>query len=185
MSRRARRGGLRMGGWVPTWMVGPLIFGLGCAFEPTVKGTQLPEGQLVPAWIFATTDGAAYTSSEALGRTTVILFLTTYDTASQIAAARLDVEIHELKRRINALGVALEPPNHAVLVGVFHDSLHLSYPLLMPDPATLAGQGPFGAIEVVPTWVILDESGRQIWRGAGVNAIADLRGVLDRVAPTP
>ncbi len=110
-----------------------------------------------------------------------MLFLTTYDTASQIAATRLDLEIHVLKRRVNAVGVAMEPPNHSVLVGVFRDSLHLSFPLLMPDPATLAGDGPFGVISVVPTWVILDSSGRQIWRGSGVSAIGELRRILERL----
>ena len=177
------RGGDHLSGLI--WLLGPLVVGLGCAVEPTVKGPQLLEGQLMPAWIFATPDGVPYTSNEAMGRTTVVLFLTTYDTASQIAATRLNVEIHQLKRRINALGVALEPPNHALLVGVFHDSLHLSYPLLMPDPSTLAGHGPFGAIDVVPTWVILDGSGRQIWRGVGVSAMAELHGILDRLAPMP
>ena len=119
-----------------------------------------------------------------MGRTTIVLFLTTYDTASQIAATRLNTEIHQLRRKVNAIGVVLEPPNHALLVGVFHDSLHLSYPLLMPDPTTLSGHGPFGAIEVVPTWVILDRSGREIWRNAGVNAIPELRAILQRLGAT-
>ena len=160
------------------WSLGPLMINLCCALEPTGKSARSFAGQPIPAWVFATPDGLPYTSDNALGRTTVVLFLTTYDPASQIAATRLNLELQQLKRRVNALGVALEPPNHAILVGVFHDSLHLSYPLLMPDPATLAGYGPFGAIDVVPTCVILDSSGRQIWRGTGVNAIAELHGIL-------
>ncbi len=161
------------------WSLGPLVVNLCCAVEATGKSAQSSAGQSIPAWVFATPDGVPYTSDSAMGRTTVVLFLTTYDTASQIAATRFNLEIHRFKRRVNALGVAMEPPNHAVLVGVFHDSLHLSYPLLMPDPATLAGHGPFGAIDVVPTWVILDGSGRQIWRGTGVSAIGTLHGILE------
>jgi hypothetical protein len=129
-------------------------------------------------WIFATPEGKAYSSEDAKGRVTVILFFTTYDPASQIAVSRFDSELHQLKRRINAYGVALEPPNHALLVGVFRDSLHVTFPLLLPDPGTLEGQGPFGAIVAVPTWVVLDEYGREIWRRSGVNALDDLRNVL-------
>lgn len=130
-------------------------------------------------WIFATPEGNAYSSENARGRVTVLLFMSTYDTASQIAVTRLNSEIHGLKRRINAVGIALEPPNHAPLVGVFRDSLHLTFPLLLPDPATLAGQGPFGSIDVVPTWVVLDASGREIWRKSGVSAMTELHRMLD------
>jgi hypothetical protein len=151
---------------------------LGCHTEQAEHSIRAPLGTVLPSWIFATSDGKSYSSDQVLGRVTIVLFLTTYDTASQIAATRFDSEIHTLSRRVNALAVALEPPNHSLLVGVFHDSLHLSYPLLMPDPATLAGQGPFGVIDVVPTWVVLDKSGREIWRKAGVGAIPELRAIL-------
>ena len=132
-------------------------------------------------WIFANTDGAQYTANDVLGRTTIVLFLTTYDAAAQIAANRLDQCLHSLARRTNAIGVAMEPPDHAVLVSTFHDTLRLSYPVLMPDPGTLAGQGPFGKIEAVPTWVVLDASGREIWRGVGVRSFPQLRDVLVRM----
>lgn len=136
---------------------------------------------VLPAWTFATYEGELYSAENAKGRVTIVLFLTTYDPTSQIAATLLNDEIHKLSRRVNALGVALEPPNHAVLVGVFHDSLHLSYPLLMPDPATMAGAGPFGVLEVVPIWVLLDTSGREIWRGIGVRAFPELQAMLRRL----
>jgi len=151
---------------------------LGCARDAVERSASSSESRLLPAWVFATTDGKPFSSEDAKGRSTVILFFTTYDTASQIAVGRLNSEIHTLKRRINALGVALEPPNHAVLVGVFHDSLHLAYPLLLPDPATFAGHGPFGTVDVVPTWVVLDSLGREIWRGSGVSAMTELHQVL-------
>lgn len=163
------------------WAAGFLISNLGCTIETTDNSVRAPEGQAFSSWIFATPEGNLYSSEYVKGRMTVVLFLTTYDTASQIAATRLNNEIHKLTRRVNALGVALEPPNHSVLVGVFHDSLHLSYPLLMPDPATVAGHGPFGAIDVVPTWVILDKSGREIWRRTGVSAIPELQTILRRL----
>jgi len=136
----------------------------------------------MPPWVFAGTDGSAVSAADMRGRATVILFLTTYDTASQIAAARFDRCIHSLSRRTNAIAVAMEPPDHAILVSTFHDSLKLSYPILMPDPATLVGQGPFGAIGVVPTWVVLDAYGRETWRGVGVRALPELGDAVSRLA---
>ncbi len=160
------------------WAIGIATSGIGCGSKQADYSAGLTGGSVLSSWIFATPDGRAYSSDQVLGRVTIVLFLTTYDTASQIAATRFNSEIHALPRRINSLAVALEPPNHSVLVGVFHDSLHLTYPLLMPDPATLAGHGPFGVIDVVPTWVVLDKSGREIWRRSGVGAIPELRTTL-------
>ena len=183
VNNRRLRSGKPLGIRLPDmpWASGFRITNLSCAVEATEHAVYTPIGQTLSSWVFATPEGNPYSSDNVKGRTTIVLFLTTYDTASQIAATRLENEIHQLSRRVNAIGVALEPPNHSILVGVFHDSLHLSYPLLMPDPATLAGHGPFGAIEVVPTWVILDQSGREIWRGAGVSAVPELQATLRRL----
>jgi hypothetical protein len=150
----------------------------------TGSGTAPKSGEdakVVAPWFFAATDGTAVSSNDTLGRATIVLFLTTYDPASQIAAARLDGCVHSLPRRVNAIAVAMEAPDHAVLVSTFHDSLKLSYPVLMPDPATLAGEGPFGAIDKVPTWVLLDRAGQEVWRGFGVRALPDLAATVARL----
>jgi hypothetical protein len=161
--------------------VGLLISTLSCMAEPTKQTLSARTAHSLSSWIFATPEGSPYPAELVRGRTTIVLFLTTYDTASQIAATRLNSEIHRFSRKANAIGVALEPPNHSVLVGVFHDSLHLTYPLLMPDPATLSGDGPFGRIDVVPTWVILDELGRETLRRTGVRAIPELQTIFRRL----
>lgn len=152
----------------------------GSALSST-PGTSAAIKSMAP-WVFAGTDGSAVSAADMRGRATIVLFLTTYDTASQIAAERFDHCIHSLSRRANAIAVAMEPPDHAVLVSTFHDSLKLSYPILMPDPSTLAGQGPFGAIGVVPTWVVLDAYGREVWRGVGVRALPELGDAVSRLA---
>jgi len=160
----------------------------GCFLSLTCGGTRgfapgmSEDVKSMAPWIFAGTDGSAVSAADMRGRATIVLFLTTYDTASQIAAARFDHCIHSLSRRTNAIAVAMEPPDHAVLVSTFHDSLKLSYPILMPDPATLVGQGPFGAIGVVPTWVVLDAYGREVWRGVGVRALPELGDAVSRLA---
>jgi hypothetical protein len=152
----------------------------GSSLSPA-SGTSADVKSMAP-WVFAGTDGSAVSAADMRGRATVVLFLTTYDTASQIAAARFEHCIHSLSRRTNAIAVAMEPPDHAVLVSTFHDSLKLSYPILMPDPSTLVGQGPFGVIGVVPTWVVLDAYGQEVWRGVGVRALPELGDAVSRLA---
>ncbi len=154
---------------------------LGCGGEAVTYRDTSYSSRPMASWIFATTDGTPFSAKDVIGRTTIVLFLTTYDVASQIAANRLEVCIHSLARRTNAIAVAMEPPDHAVLVGTFHDALRLSFPVLMPDPGTLAGQGPFGAIEMVPTWVVLTASGDEVWRGVGVGSLPQLREILVRM----
>jgi hypothetical protein len=149
------------------------VCGACAAASPSVSTHDSTAKPIAP-WVFANTDGSAVTSNDMRGRSTILLFITTYDPASQIAASRLDHCVHTLPRRVNTIAVAMEAPDHAVLVSTFHDSLRLSYPVLMPDPATLAGQGPFGTIDTVPTWIILDQRGQEVWRGVGVRALPEL-----------
>ncbi len=158
------------------------IASLACGSGATDGAKAPSEAKPFVAWTFAGTDGSAVTANDMLGRVTIVLFLSTYDPASQIAAARFDHCIHTLPRRTNAIAVAMEPPDYAVLVSTFRDSLRLTYPVLMPDPATLLGQGPFGKIDVVPTWVVLDPYGREVWRGIGVRALGELGDTVSGLA---
>ncbi len=161
--------------------LGASLIATACGSVGSVTPKYGTDAKPVAPWIFAATDGTAVTADSVRGRTTIILFLSTYDPASQIAATRFDHCIHSLSRRTNAIAVAMEPPDNAVLVSTFHDSLKLSYPMLMPDPATLAGRGPFGAIDVVPTWVVLDAYGREVWRAVGVRALPELGDTVSRL----
>ncbi|MFC1642785.1 TlpA family protein disulfide reductase, partial [Myxococcota bacterium] len=76
----------------------------------------------------------------------------------------------------------LESRQYAVLADVFRAALHLSYPVVMADPETRSGQGPFGAIRRVPTVVVLDRSGREVWRGEGLVDSVELEGALQRAS---
>jgi hypothetical protein len=99
---------------------------------------------------------------------TAVLFVTTFDVASQIVARRLNDAMRTHHRRFNAGAVVLEAPSAAPLADVFRQSLGLIYPVAMSDGADRSSDGPFGAIEGVPTLVILDASGRERFRHGGV-----------------
>jgi hypothetical protein len=107
---------------------------------------------------FGTPDGGELSSTTTRGRATAILFVTTYDLASQVVAERLERVLHTHVPRANAGVVVLEPPKYAELAEAYKASLGL----------TLTGGGPFGRVEQVPTLVVLDRSGREIWRKSGV-----------------
>jgi hypothetical protein len=48
----------------------------------------------------------------------------------------------------------------------------------MADRATLSGHGAFGEIRGVPTLVVLNELGREIWRREGATTVAELEEAL-------
>jgi len=145
------------------------LFGvaLGCAHplpdEPEAPG---PRSQPV-RFAFGTTEGELFDSSSTRGRSTAILFVTTFDLASQAQARLLNEVLREHTPRANGGAVVLEPPKHRVLAEAFRTSLNLRYPVALANPDTLNGSGPFGRLEGVPTLVVLDREGRPVFRSTG------------------
>ncbi|HMA91208.1 MAG TPA: TlpA family protein disulfide reductase [Polyangiaceae bacterium] len=129
---------------------------------------------------FPLPDGSSVGSREMAGRYTILLFLTTYDTASQAVARRLDELVHTHKPRINGLAIALEPPQNATLVAVYRQAMTLAYDVALADQDTLDGRGPFGDIRAVPALVLLDRESRVLRRGFGVEALLDVQSGLPR-----
>lgn len=117
---------------------------------------------------YRTTSGDVFSSDTTRGRATAVLFVTTYDPVSQLAAQKLDEVLHSFRPRSNAGAIVLEPPQNAMFADVFRSELHLSYPVALADAGTLHGDGPFGSVQVVPTVVVLDRDGREVWRKAGM-----------------
>jgi hypothetical protein len=118
--------------------------------------------------VFETTEHDTFDSRSTRGRATVLLFVTTYDLASQVEAQRLDRIIRRQRPRANAAAVVLEARQYAVLAETFRASLGLSYPICLADDRTRAGRGPFGRLTRVPTVVVLDRSGIEVWRKEGL-----------------
>jgi hypothetical protein len=149
------------------WLVA-LAAVYGCTQPPRhpVGSTQEPAREPVD-FAFGTTQGELVDAASTRGRSTVILFVTTFDLASQAQARYLNELLREHTPRANGAAVVLEPPKHRILAEAFRTSLRLSYPVALANPATLAGNGPFGAIDAVPTLVVLDRRGRPVFRNTG------------------
>jgi hypothetical protein len=81
--------------------------------------------------------------------------------------------------RVNYAVVALERGDSRELVGLYKKSLSISFPVAIADAQTLAGAGPFGDVNAVPVTVILDRTGRVVWRVDGrVAQSSELRAAM-------
>jgi hypothetical protein len=124
--------------------------------------------------------GARLSSESTRGRATVMVLITTYDLGSQVVLREL-VELARIHEpRINVGVVVLEPPRNAPLVQAFSEMLELPFPVALADAATLEARGPFGDVGSVPTLVVLDPSGVETWREAGVVPVGFIRDAVDR-----
>jgi hypothetical protein len=164
---------------------GALVFLLGLpgacqrvADEPAAAPSE-SEGRVLQ-FAFGTTDGQEVTSENTRGRVTVLVFVTTFDLASQVVAKRLNQVFRTHHPQIHAAAVVLEAPKYAPLADVFHSALELSYPVALADspglvdaPA-LASNSNIGAVSAVPTVLVLDGAGREIVRRPGLCTVHDL-----------
>lgn len=112
-------------------------------------------------------DDVLVNSESMRGRATALVFITTYDLASQLLARRLGEVVTSFTPRTNAAAVVIEPPAYAELLPAYRDALSLPYPVVMADFATQRGGGPFGSISRVPVLIVLDREGRQVERLEG------------------
>jgi hypothetical protein len=101
------------------------------------------------------------------GRVTALVFITTFDLASQLLVRRLGEVIVAFTPRANAAAVVVEAPRYAELLPAYRQAMSLPYPVVMADFATQQGGGPFGNIANVPTLIVLDRDGREVFRHQG------------------
>ena len=125
-----------------------------------------PSGEPVQ-FTFGTVDGGELSSDTTRGRTTALLFVTTYDLPSQAEALLLRDVLSTHKPLANGAIVMLEAPQTAPLAQVWADSIGLKLPIAMATPALMSGDSQLGHIAGVPTLLVLDRRGRVIGRHEG------------------
>ncbi len=164
----------------------PLLVTLGCGAsgEPSraPASTGPRSGARPTSFAFVSTQGDTFSSRTTEGRATAVLFVTTYDLASQVEAKRLEEVVYYQRPPANAGAVVLESEEYAVLVDAFRTSLGLSYPVCLADEATRSGEGPFGKVDKIPTLVVLDRSGVEIWRREGLASRGEIQKALARAS---
>ena len=110
------------------------------------------------------------------GRPAILIFITTYDLASQ-AQARFLSTFHRHRHDVGAAAIMLEFEDNRPLVVMFRDSLGLRYPVVLGDADAIAGKGPFGDVSV-PTTILLNAAGRIVWRRPGIVTDAEMEDAL-------
>ena len=129
---------------------------------------------------FGTIAGGELSSDTTRGRTTALLFVTTYDLPSQAQAELLRDVLASHQPVANAAIVMLEPPHSAALAQVWADAIGLRWPIAMASPSLMAGESRLGKIAGVPTLIILDRRGRMIAKSEGALGRDAIRATLDR-----
>lgn len=109
---------------------------------------------------FGTIDGQELSSDTTRGRTTALLFVTTYDLPSQAEAQLLRDVLARHRPLANGAIVMMEAPRAAELARVWADSISVKLPIAMASPTLMSGDSELGRIVGVPTLVVLDRSGR-------------------------
>jgi hypothetical protein len=151
-----------------------------CHTEEVENAAPAPELGDPVQFIFGTIEGNEVSSDTTRGRTTALLFVTTYDLPSQAEAQLLRDIIATHKPLANAAIVMMEPPRAAPLAQVWADSIGLKLPIAMASPALMAGESQLGRIVGVPTLVVLDRRGRLIARSEGAVGRAEILASLQR-----
>jgi hypothetical protein len=111
-------------------------------------------------------DGRRFALSQLRGRPLLLFLFTTYDSASQLALTPL-TRFLSAHPDLPALGIAAQPDPSALLP-LYRDALELRMPLAYEvSPQIVAGDSMLGRLETVPSYVLLDASGRITARHTG------------------
>jgi hypothetical protein len=138
-----------------------------------------PEARARPLrFDYLTLDGKPLSTETVAGRFTLIGFLATYDVASQAEARFLGGLLRRHTPRINVAVLVLESEENLPIVEAFASTLGLEYPVALADGRTIAGQGPFAGLHHVPSVVLLDRQGHEVWRHVGLAEEATIEKAL-------
>lgn len=149
--------------------------------EPETPKAPVVTGSPIQ-FAYPTLDGQMLSTSTLAGRYSVLAFITTYDQIYSHAQARyLSTVVNKHVPRINAGLIVLEPPENHILVEAFAKVVAPPYPVAMADEATIRGEGPFQDMHEVPSVIILDQLGREVWRHKGLASNDMLEAALNAV----
>ena len=147
--------------------------------EPRLGSTAItPSGKPERRFAFMTVDGRRVTHRTFRGRMTVVALATTYDTASLAQIRFLESLVRTHTPRINGLLLLFDPDENRPLLPTFASALDLSFPVAVPDDATREGEGAFPGLHHVPSVIILDRQGREVWRKLGLSDSRELASAL-------
>jgi thiol-disulfide isomerase/thioredoxin len=131
-------------------------------------------------FVFDSLDARPVSSDATRGKPTLVAFVTTWNLACQAQVGYLVAMAKNDGDRTNYVLVGLHEPAERELVEQYRDVLHVPFPVALGDSMQTAA---FGDVSAVPTVVLLDASGREVWRKVGLAKSDELRAAMRFVEP--
>ncbi|MCL2723020.1 MAG: hypothetical protein FWD69_01145 [Polyangiaceae bacterium] len=128
------------------------------------------------AFVFDSLDDRPVTSEAMHGKPTVIALVTTGDLLGQAQVNYLLAMAKNDGDRINYALVALHPRKEIVIVDAYAKALGVDFPVALADASSTTSEaGPFGAIDAVPTTIVLARDGHIVWKHTGLAKSDEVR----------
>lgn len=146
----------------------------GCGASAAEGGPQTPAVELQ----LTDVSGRPFAVQDLRGKPLLLLMFATYDSASQLALLTLE-RFAASNTDVAVIGVAAQPQAEQLLP-LHRDTLNLRIPLAYDkDEHLINGHSAIGRVEVIPSYVLLDATGRIRARQSGA---LDEKGLTDLVA---
>ncbi|MBK6463949.1 MAG: TlpA family protein disulfide reductase [Myxococcales bacterium] len=141
----------------------------------------------VAPFVFDSLDARPVARDALRGKPAVLVFVTTWDIASQ---AQVGFLVHMAARDGDAVTyalVALHERHERELVEAYARTLKVTFPVALGDADSRVGRGPLGDVHQIPTVLVLDAAGRLVKRHVGLTKSDALRASVElaKRAPAP
>ncbi len=103
-------------------------------------------------------DGGEVDTATYRGRVVVLHLFDTAAPGSSVDADQLNALARKEPRRVVVIGVSLDPEGHHVVAG-WRRAVAATYLIALGGAAVRGGGSPLGAVDVIPTTVVLDQGG--------------------------
>jgi hypothetical protein len=147
--------------------------------EPTTPiGISNPTPEAKAQFAFDSLDARPVSSESIKGKVAVLVFVTTYDWASQ---AEVDFVVPIAKHddpKVTFALVALQSRSDRELVEHYCETLNVTFPTALADVPSASAAG-FGEVRSVPTLIVVDANGKMVFRKEGIVKGDEIRRVID------
>jgi hypothetical protein len=122
-------------------------------------------------------DGGELDLSTYRGKAVVLHLFATWSLAAQADTASFDALVD--RDDVVVIGIALDPEGY-LLVAPWRSASGVRYQVALASAAVRDGTSPLGTIEVIPTTIVLDRSGRPVARVGRQLATGEMAALIER-----